>query len=110
MNSIYKTLFGRLYYFNNQAHFQLQKEGLYCETFSLNKFYGMFNYTKVNINDKKFELYSSLLVGCNDSRLKWQEKYRFVNDTETIFCNIPENIQKVLLDKDDTHKIGRAHV
>ena len=65
MNSIRKTLFGQLYYFNNQSHFQLRKEGLYCETFSLIdkagtrgiKFYGMFNYTKVNINNEKFECF-----------------------------------------------------
>ncbi len=110
MNSIGKTLFGRLYYFNKQAHFQVRKEGLYCETFSLidqAKFYGIFNYTKVNINNEKFELYSSLLVGCNDSGLKWQEKYRFVNEIETITSNIPENIQQVILtNKNNSHIVN----
>ena len=109
MNSIGKTLFGRLYYFNNQAHFQLKKNGLYCETFLLidkAKFYGMLDYTKVIINDDKFELYSRLLVGCNHSGLKWEEKYRFTKGIEYVYSNIPGNIQEVLLTKDDSHIIN----
>lgn len=111
MNSIGKTLFGRLYYLNKQSHFQFKKGEFYCESFSVNNpdslsgYYGLFGYNRVNL-DKNFELYSNLVIGCKSTGLKWQEKYRYLNDTEYLYTNIPDSIVKVLLTKDNRHIIN----
>jgi hypothetical protein len=120
MNRLSKTLFGKLYYYeNNQSHFKLSKSKSYCETFfmkeqymgELRSIYGIVDFKYLPNN----ELYSNLIIGDKDNIFKLQERYRFTNNIESIFLqnfdkeitydDINKNILEIMLQKNNSHII-----
>ena len=119
MNRLSKTLFGKLYYGNNQSHFKLTNSKSYCETFFMKEQYMGKLCSIYGIADFKYfpnnELYSNLIIGDKDNIFKLQEQYRFINNIETIYLqnfdkkirydDIDKNIIEIILKKNDSHII-----
>jgi len=118
MRNIGKTLFGQIYYLNKQSHFQMRNTNLYCESFFIpDKFiYGIMDFKQLSKND----LFSNLTIGDKDNTFKIQERYRFINNIETVdiqyfkwsfepkntYNDIDKTILKTILIKSDIHIIN----
>lgn len=113
-NNINKTLFGQIYFFNKQSHFQTRNSNLYYETFSIqNKnIYGIFDFKQLSKN----ELFTTIILHSKDKSFEIEERYRFINNIEIIklqnfnhiinFEEIDNHILKIILHKNNKHIIN----
>jgi len=117
MKNITKTLFGQLYYFKKNSHFQLKTNRLYCETFYIPEhfIYGIFDFKLISNSD----FFSNIVIGNRDNSFKIQEKYKFIDNIEILkleqfknneykeieLNNIDSILLKNLKHKDDTNII-----